>query len=148
MVSNAGDFSQSQGLLTSPTTYGFRESEGLQSVHHWDAPQVHDPATEGLQSVDYDGRDGPQAVAPPPLSPDSTYAHYGHGSVEKVEPAVFADDVVPSRQPNRRRLTWAVVIAAVVVIVIAVGVGAGVGLTRKSTGTDKSVDDVQSTSAG
>lgn len=150
MVSNASDPSQSQGLLTSPTTNGFRDSEGLQSVHHdgWDAPQVHDPASEGLQSVDYDGRDGPQAVAPPPLSPDLAYAHYGEGNAEKAGPTVFTDDAPSPRQPKKRRLIWAIVIAAVVAIVIAVGVGAGVGLTRKSGNGDNDTSDTQSTSTG
>lgn len=150
MVSNAPDPSQSQGLLTSSTTHGFRDSEGLQSVHHdsWDAPQVHDPASEGLQSVDHDGRDGPEAVAPPLLSPDSTYAHYGEGNAEKAGPTVFTDDAPSPRQQKKRRLIWAVVIAAVVAVVIAVGVGAGVGLTRKSGDSDKSANDTQSTSAG
>lgn len=144
------DPSQSQGLLTSPNTHGFRENEGLQSVQNdvWDAPQVHDPASEGLQSVNYDGRDAPQALAPPPLSPDIAYKHYSDGHAEKAGATASAGDVVTSHQPKRRRWIWAAIIAVVVAIAIAVGVGAGVGLTRKSNGNEKSANDAASTSAG
>lgn len=139
MVSNTADPAQSQGLLASTTTQDIREDDGLQAVYHdaHDGPQVHDPASEGLQSVDYDGRNGLQAVAPPPLSPDPTYEHYGHGSAEKATPAVFADDVAPSRKSRRRRVIW-ILVAALIVIAIAVGVGAGVGLTRKSNSSSES----------
>jgi len=144
------DPSQSQGLLAPSAAHGFREDDGLQAVHNnaWDAPQVHDPASAGLQSVDYDGRDGPEAVAVPPFSPDTAYAHYGDGNAEKAGITVSTDDVAKSRQPTRRKWIWATIIAIVLVIAIAVGVGAGVGLSRKSNGSDKSVEDAASTSDG
>jgi hypothetical protein len=144
------DPSQSQGLLSSSTARGFREDEGLQAVHNnaWDAPQVHDPASEGLQSADYDGRDGPQALAPPPLAPDTAYAHHGDNNPEKAGITISADDAAPSRQSSGRRWMWPIIIAVVLVIAIAVGVGAGVGLSRKSNDSDKSVGDAANTSAG
>ena len=146
------DPSQQQGLLASSTAHGFRQDEGLHAVHNnaWDAPQVHDPASEGLQSVDYDGRNGPQALDQPAPSPDVAYTHYGDHNAEKAgATTVSAGDVAQSGPSRRRKWTWIVAIAVVLVIAIAVGVGAGVGLSRKSSGSDQSsVKDVESTSAG
>lgn len=146
------DPSQQQGLLASSTAHGFRQDEGLHAVHNnaWDAPQVHDPASEGLQSVDYDGRNGPQALDQPAPSPDVAYTHYGDHNAEKAGAiTVSAGDVAQSGPSRRRKWTWIVAIAVALVIAIAVGVGAGVGLSRKSSGGDQSsVKDVESTSAG
>lgn len=145
------DPSQSQGLLLSSTAPGFRQDDGLHTVSNnaWDAPQVHDPASEGLQFVDYDGRNGPQALDHPASSPEVAYAHYDIHNAEKAGATVSAGDVVQSRQPRRRKWTWIIAIAVVLAIAIAVGVGAGVGLSRKSSGSDKSsVKDAESTSAG
>jgi len=143
------DPSQSQGLLASSTSPGFRQDEGLHAVPNdtWDAPQVHDPASEGLQSVDYDGRNGPQALDPA-SSPEVVYAHYGDHNAEKAGATVSEGDVVQSRQSRRRKWTWIIAIAIVLVVAIAVGVGAGVGLSRKSSGSDNEVKDAESTSAG
>lgn len=137
MVSDTTDPAQSQGLLASATTQDIREDDGLQAVYHdaHDGPQIQNAASEGLQSVDYDGRNGLQAIAPPPLSPDPTYEHYGQGSAEKPTPAVFADDVAPSRKSRRRKVIW-ILVAALIAIAIAVGVGAGVGLTRNSSSSN------------
>jgi hypothetical protein len=143
------DPSQSQSLLSSSTSPGFRQDEGLHAVPNdaWDAPQVHDPASEGLQSVDYDGRNGPQALDPA-SSPEVAYAHYDDHNAEKAGATVSAGDVVQSRQSRRRKWTWIIAIAVVLVVAIAVGVGAGVGLSRQSSGSDKSsVEDAESTSA-
>lgn len=139
MVSDTADPAQSQGLLASSTTQGFQEDDGLQAVHHHagDGPEVHDPAREGLQSVDYDGRNGLQAVAPPPLEPDTAYAHYGPGNSEKAGPDVLADDVTTPRRSGRRKWIW-ILVAVLIAIAIAVGVGAGVGLSQKSSGSDNS----------
>ena len=145
------DPSKSQGLLASSTGSGFRQDEGLHAVHNnaWDAPQVHDPASEGLQSVDYDGRNGLQAQDHTASSPEVAYAHYGEHNAEKAEATVSAGHVAQSRPSRRRKGTWLIAIAVVLVIAIAVGVGAGVGLSRKSSGSDKSsVKDAGSTSAG
>ena len=123
----------------------------MHAVHNnaWDAPQVHDPASEGLQSVDYDGRNGPQALDHLASSPEVAYAHYGDHNAEKVGATVSAGDVVQTRQSRRRKWTWIIAIAVVLVIAIAVGVGAGVGLSRKSSDSDKSsVKDAESTAAG
>jgi hypothetical protein len=81
------DPSQSQGLLSSSTAPGFRQDEGLHAVPNkaWDAPQVHDPASEGLQSVDYGGRNGPQALDHPAFSLEVPYAHYGDHNARKLE---------------------------------------------------------------
>lgn len=138
MVSDTADPAQSQGLLASSTTQGFQEDDGLQAVQHHagDGPEVHDPAREGLQSVDYDGRNGLQAVAPPPLEPDTAYAHYGYGNTEKATPDVLADDITPSHKSRRRKWIW-ILVAAVIAIAIAVGVGAGVGLSQKSSNGDE-----------
>lgn len=145
------DPSQSQGLLASSTAPGFRQDEGLHAVHNhaWDAPQVHDPASEGFQSVDYDGRNGPQALDHPASSPQVAYAHYGDHNAEKAGATVSAGHLPQSHPSKRRKWTWIIAIAIVLFIAIAVGVGAGVGLSRKSSGSDKSsVKDAESTSAG
>lgn len=145
------DPSQSQGLLASSTTPGFRQDEGLHAVPNnvWDAPQVHDPASEGLQSVDYDGRNGPQALDYQASSPEVTYPHYGDHNDEKAGATVAAGDVAQSQSSRRRKWTWIIAIVVVVVVAIAVGVGAGVGLSRKSSGSDKSsAKEAESTSAG
>ena len=142
------DPSQSQSLLASSTAPDFRQDEGLHVVHNtaWDAPQVHDPASEGLQSVDYDGRNGPQALDT--TSPEVAYAHYADHNAEKAGAMVSTGDVAQSRQSRRRKWTWIIAIAVVLIIAIAVGVGAGVGLSRKSSGSDKSsVKDAETTSA-
>ena len=108
-----------------------------------------DPASEGLQSVDYDGRNGLQAQDHTASSPEVAYAHYGERNAEKAEATVSAGDVAQSRPSRRRKWTWIIAVAVVLVIAIAVGVGAGVGLSRKSSGSDKSsVKDAESTSAG
>ena len=145
------DPSQSQSLLAYSTAPDFRQDEGLHAVHNttWDAPQVHDPASEGLQSVDYDGRNGPQALDHPASSPEVAYAHYGDHNAEKAGATMSAGDIAQSRPGKRRKWTWVIAIAVVLVIAIAVGVGAGVGLSRKSSDGEKSsVKDAESTSAG
>jgi hypothetical protein len=145
------DPSQSKGLLTSSTAPGLRQDESLHAVPNdaWDAPQVHDPASEGLQSVDYDGRDGLQALDHPAPSPDVAYAHYGDNNAEKAAATVSAGDVAQSRQSRSRKWVWIIVIAVVLVIAIAVGVGVGVGVSHKVSGSDKSsAKDAESTSAG
>jgi hypothetical protein len=143
MVSNASDASQSQGLLTSSATHDVRGDDAPQSVQLWDAPQVYDPASKGLHPVDYDGRNAPQAVNddgghgpevvhPSSLLPDFTAAHYGQANDTKPEPASPPQEIASLRQRGRRRLMWAIMIAAVVAIAIAVGVGAGVGISSQS----------------
>jgi hypothetical protein len=144
------DPSQSKGLQASSTALDFRQDESLPAVPNvWDAPQVHDPASEGLQSVDYDGRNGPQALDHPAPSPDVAYAHYGGSNAEKAAATESAGDVAQSRQPRSRKWVWIVVIAIVLVIAIAVGVGVGVGVSHKASGSDKgSAKDAESSSAG
>jgi hypothetical protein len=144
------DPSQSQSLLASSTAPDFRQDEGLHAVHNtaWDAPQVHDPASEGLQSVDYDARNGPQALDYQTSSPEVAYAHYCDHNAEKVGPTVSAGDVAQSPQARRRKWTWIIATIVVVVAAIAVGIGATVGLSRKSSGSDKSsAKDAEITSA-
>lgn len=137
-MANVTDLSQSHGLLHPSIGHGYRDSEGLQSIHQdvYDAPQVWDPASEGLQSVDHDGRNGPQVVEQSPLSPDLRYAHSGHADYEKTQALVSGQHVTPKQGRVRRRLIWAIMIALSVAIAIAISVGAGVGLTRQSSGSD------------
>lgn len=145
------DPSQSQGLLASSTAPGFRQDESMHAVpdNAWDAPQVHDPASEGLQSVDYDGRNGLQVIDHPAPLPDVAHAHNGDNNAEKAATTLSTSDVAQPRRLRGRKWVWILFIAIVLAISIAVGVGAGVGLSHKSSGSDKgSVKDAESTSDG
>lgn len=135
MVADASVPSQTDRLTHDP-----RDSEGLQSVDYdgRDAPQVYDPASEGLQFIDHDGRDGSQFVDHDGRDGSQTVASgvYPDASYMKTEPTTLTSEVSQSRRRGRRRLVWIVIIAVVVAIAVAIGVGAGVGLSRKG-GNDK-----------
>lgn len=82
------------------TSNDIRDSEGLQSVDYdgRDAPQVYDPASEGLQFIDHDGHDGFQFVDHDgrdgsqvhPISPDASYM--------KTEPTSLTTEITQSRR--------------------------------------------------
>jgi hypothetical protein len=147
-MANITDSSQSQGLLHPSTGHGYRDSEGLQSTHQnvYDAPQLCDSASEGLQSVDHDGRNGPQVVEQYPMSPNLKYAHSGHAEYDKSQPLVSNRHPASTPPRGRRRLLWAILIAVAVAIAIAIGVGAGVGLSRQSSKSDGNTNEQQGSS--